>query len=130
MNFAATLRRELADRAQKYAHDEGLPHCLSYGDDPTVCFAPYEDDSRHGNFLPGSYKAIRTNPAWRQRLARVHTQGRRSLPPTERGRWMELDTCTSSDALLMNVFCYPGVLRDGRISAFLGAEPGHATFRV
>ena len=37
---------------------------------------------------------------------------------------MELDSCTSSDALLMNVFCYPGVLRDGGISALLGAEEG------
>lgn len=124
MNFAATLRRELADRAQNYARGGGLPHCLSYGDAPTVCFAPYDHDSRHGNFLPGSYKAIRRNPAWRQRLAKVHTQGRRSLPPTERGRWMELDTCTSSDALLMNVFCYPGVSRGGEISALLGTEPG------
>jgi hypothetical protein len=39
-NKAATLRRELAERAQKYAQAEGLPHCLSYGEAPTVCFAP------------------------------------------------------------------------------------------
>jgi hypothetical protein len=39
---------------------------------------------------------------------------------------MELDTCTSSDALLMNIFCYPGVLRDGRVSALVGADPGSA----
>lgn len=95
MNFAAALRRELAERAQKYAQAEGLPYCLSYGDAPTVCFAPYEDDSPHGNFLRGSYKAIQANPAWSKRLAKVHTQGRRSLPNRERGRWMELDTCTS-----------------------------------
>ena len=37
---------------------------------------------------------------------------------------MELDSCTSSDALLMNVFCYPGMLRDGRVSGLLGAEAG------
>src|ERR1022692_2722633 len=123
MSLAAPLRRELAERAQKYANAEGLPHCLSYGGAPTVCFPPYEHDSRHGNFLPGTYKAIRSNPAWSKRLEKVHTQGRRSLPPSERGRWMELDTCTSSDALLMNVFCHPGVLRDGRVAAFLGAEP-------
>jgi hypothetical protein len=39
---------------------------------------------------------------------------------------MELDSCASSDALLMNVFCYPGVSRDGRVSALLGAEPGES----
>jgi hypothetical protein len=124
MSFAGALRRELADRAQKYARTEGLPHCLSYGEAPSVCFAPYEDDSRHGNFLQGSYKAITRNPAWVRRLAKVHTQYRRSLPNTERGRWMELDSCTSSDALLMNIFCHPGVKRDGRLAVRLGAEPG------
>jgi hypothetical protein len=97
MNFAAALRRELAERALKYAQAEGLPHCLSYGIVPTVCFAPYERGSRHGNFLQGSYTAIRANPAWSRRLAKVQTQHRRSLPSTDRGRWMELDACTSSD---------------------------------
>lgn len=122
MNLAEALRRDLAGRAQKYAQAEGLPHCVSYGDAPSICFSPYKEDSRHGNFQQGSYKAILANPAWRKRLAKVHTQGRRSLPMTERGRWMELDSCSSSDALLMNIFCHPGVFRDGRISALLGAE--------
>jgi hypothetical protein len=124
MNSAAALRAELGESALKYAQAEGLPHCLSYGDAPTVCFAPFEHDSRHGNFLQRSYTMIRANPTWSKRLAKVHTRGRRSLPSTDRGRWMELDCCTSSDALLMNVFCYPGLSRDGRISALLGAELG------
>ncbi len=37
---------------------------------------------------------------------------------------MELDSCTSSDALLMNIFCYPGMSKDGKISRLLDAEPG------
>ena len=37
---------------------------------------------------------------------------------------MELDSCASSDALLMNIFCYPVVSRDGRVAALLGAERG------
>ena len=37
---------------------------------------------------------------------------------------MELDSCTSSDALLMNIFCHPSASRDGRIAALLGAQPG------
>lgn len=123
MNFAAVLRRELAERALRYAQAKRLPHCLSYGDAPTVCFLPHERDSRHGNFLEASYKAILANPSWRRRLSKVHTQGGRSLPKTDRGRWMELDTCTSSDALLMNVFCYPHPSRGGKISALLAADP-------
>lgn len=126
MNFAAVLRRDLADRAYKYAQAEAVPHCLSYGEFPIVCFAPYEHDSRHGNFLQGTYRAIQANPAWCRRLAKVHTQARRSLPRREQGRWMELDSCTSSDALLMNVFCYPGVSRDSKVSRLLGAEPGES----
>jgi hypothetical protein len=128
MNFAADLRRELAHRAQKYAQAENLPHCLGYGDAAIVCFAPYKNDSRHGNFMPGSYRAIRANRGWRRRLEKVHTLGRRSLPPSERGRWMELDTCTSSDALLMNIFCHPSVSRDGRIPSLLDGEPGAPAF--
>ena len=128
MNFAAALRRDLSERAHRYAQVEGLPHCLSYGDAPTVCFTQYEQDSRHGNFLQASYKALRANPAWCRRLAKVHTQARRSLPRRVAGRWMELDSCTSSDALLMNVFCYPGVSRDGRIARLLGAEPGTSAY--
>jgi hypothetical protein len=124
MNFAADLRRDLAERAQTYARREGLPHCLSYGDIPIVCFEPDDHDSRHGNFLQRSYKGIQANPAWKIRLAKVHTQGWRSLPRTDRGRWRELDTCTSSDALLMNIFCNPDVLRSGLVAALIGADPG------
>ena len=124
MNFAAALRRDLAERAKKYAEAEGLPHCLSYGEAPIVCFAPFDQGSRHGNFLRGSHKAIRANPAWSRRLAKVHTQARSSLPHTERGCWMELDACTSSDALLMNIFCHPSMSRDGKVSALLGVEAG------
>jgi hypothetical protein len=124
MNPAAAFRRELAERAQTYARVKELPHCLSYGEVPIACFPPYDAGSRHGNFLPESYKAIQANHAWSKRLTKVHAQARRSLPSTERGRWMELDSSTSSDALLMNIFCCPGVLRDGKVAALLGAELG------
>ena len=82
-NCASRLRRELAKRAERYARTYGLPHCLSYGHDPTVCFERYDDGSRHGNFLPATYKAILRNPNWRRRLQKVHSQGRKSLPRPE-----------------------------------------------
>jgi hypothetical protein len=119
MTCASPLRRELSQRAEQYARTHGLPHCLSYGQPSMVCFERYSDDSRHGNFLPSTYKAILRNPNWRRRLHKVHSQGRKSLPRQENGIWRELDACTSSDALLMNVFCYPGVFRDGRASSML-----------
>jgi hypothetical protein len=124
MNFAADLRRDLAERARKYAEANGLPRCLSIGESQIVCFAPYQQDSRYGNFLARSYQAIRANPEWRVRLEKVHTQGSRSLPRTERGRWKELDSCMSSDALLMNIFCNPDLLRAGLVAPLVGADPG------
>lgn len=124
MNFASDLRSELATRAQSYARSQGLPHCLSYGEMPAVCFVPDGDGAGHGNFMPECYQAIISNPAWRQRLCKVHTLGRRSLPAMERGRWMELDSCNSSDALLMNVFCHPTVARSAKAFALLGLEAG------
>ena len=113
MNLAAPLRRDLAQRALKFAEANSLPHSLSYGEMPVVCFAP--EDKRHGNFMAASYKAILANPDWRRRLAKIHAQGKKSLPTTDRGRWMELDSCTSSDALLMNIFCYPRLSRSGAV---------------
>jgi hypothetical protein len=123
MSLAGALRYDLAVRAQEYAAAHGLPHSLSYGEPPIPCFVPYEDGLRHGNFIGGSYKAILRNPAWKRRLAKVHTQGRRSLPPTARGRWMELDSCTSSDALLMNIFCHPTLQRNRGMARLLGVQP-------
>jgi hypothetical protein len=126
MHASSALRCVLADQAKRYAIAQAIPHSFSYGDSPVVCFSSYEGGTRHGNFFHRSYQAIRAQPEWIKRLAKVHTLGKRSFPPKDRGRWMELDTCTSSDALLMNIFCHPGVWQEARISALLGAEPGIA----
>ena len=87
-----------------------------------MCFEPH-DELLHGNFLAASYKAIARNPQWRRRLGKIHTGARRSLPGREQGRWRELDCCVSSDALLMNVFCYPRVLAHAGVASTLGLEP-------
>src|SRR5581483_294814 len=79
----------------------------------------------HGNFFPGSYGAIQANAAWKKRLTKVHTSD--SLPRSER-RWCELDSCNSSDALLMNIFCCPEALDDGRLASLLGAERSEPEF--
>jgi hypothetical protein len=58
-----------------------------------------------------------------QQLKKVHSQGWRSLPAKD-GSWRELDSSLSSDALLMNIFCYPGVTRRREVCRILGLEPG------
>ncbi len=118
-SYVSQLRAQLSECGQKYAHDHGLAHQLSYGEVPAVVFESSEE-GRHGNFLPASYRAILQNPEWRRRLAKPYSQ-LKSLPRADR-RWRELDTCNSSDALLMNIFCYPGVASDRQVLHLLGAE--------
>src|SRR6185437_10304441 len=53
----------------------------------------------HGNFFDPAYAAISARADWMRRFNKVHAQAARSLPKAER-RWRELDSSTSSDALL------------------------------
>ncbi len=80
----------------------------------------------HGNFVEASYRRIVARPEWARRLTKAHTgkrqAGRTGAEEEARG-WRELDAATSSDALLMNVFCYPRVLGKG-LAALLGVESG------
>jgi len=78
----------------------------------------------HGNFISASYRAILKRPEWRRRLEKVHSQGNHSLPKAD-WVWRELDSSMSSDALLMNIFCYPGVARRREVSLLLGTEIGN-----
>lgn len=121
LSLANRLRQELSARNRRYAAEHRLAMCESYGAMPVVCYPPTEDDSCHGNFLPDAYRAILGNENWRKRLGKVHTQARSSLPRVDR-RWRELDSCNSSDALLMNIFCFPGRREDRRVSDLLGLE--------
>lgn len=91
----------------------------------SIIYSPVE--SSHGNFLPASYKRILADPAWASRLHKAHSAKRKARPtgPQELTReWRELDTATSSDALLMNIFCYPRVLAGKRLTALLGIDRG------
>jgi hypothetical protein len=119
--YAAELRRELSYRSGLYAQRYELKCRESYGQTPVVCFLPSEDGAYHGNFLRESYRAIQQSAAWRRRLEKIHAQSNNSLPREER-RWRELDSCNSSDALLMNIFCFPGTLRSRRIAQLLGLD--------
>jgi hypothetical protein len=150
--YAAELRRELRARnrlwARGKAHVESygsspvIVYAPYHPTDEDLCvgaplYHPTEEDlcveiapnhGRHGNFFEASYAAITARPEWMRRFDKVHAQGR-SLPKsvaqtseqTPR-RWRELDSSMSSDALLMNVFCAPGVLDAPRIRQALGID--------
>jgi hypothetical protein len=77
------------------------------------------DDANHGNFHPLAFAAICARAEWARRLGKVHTASKRVRARAD-WRWMELDCANSSDALLMNVFCYPGVMESAGVRAMLG----------
>jgi hypothetical protein len=104
---ASLLRRDLSARAHHLARTQKLLHDISPGSDPVVIFGR-DEQGRHGNFHPASDTSICANPAWLRRLTKVHTASRRSRARKD-WQWMELDSANSSDALLMNIFCHPGV---------------------
>jgi hypothetical protein len=118
--FAGSLRAELALRNRIYSRSHS--HVESYGGNPVIVYSP--EDELHGNFYPPAYSAISTHPRWIRRFDKIHAQGR-SLPRSAvdpARRWRELDSCMSSDALLMNVFCTPEVIASPAIRSMLGIE--------
>jgi hypothetical protein len=118
---ASALRNELNDRAFRYARRLHLLHDATPNANPSIVFGPDPTGTRHGNFLDPTYRAIVADPGWSARLTKAHTAHRRVWPRAE-WRWRELDAATSSDALLMNIFCYPGVLADRGLRALLGID--------
>ena len=110
--YASLLRREVTARASAWAQQQGLPCECSIGQSAAVLFREGED-GRHGNFFPASYRRMLATPAWRRRLQKTHSSAHRYLASHDPDR-SELDAATSSDALLMSIFCHP--------SAFSGSS--------
>ncbi len=119
---ARALHRDLNARAAIHAAKHGLLHDFTTGRAPSVIFGQ-DEEGRHGNFHPESYRAICADEDWRERLSKAHTAGPRSRPRAD-WHWRELDCAASSDALLMNIFCYPRVFASGRVATLLGVAQG------
>ena len=131
----ANLRRELSARNLTRAATH--PHEHTSSPTPSVLYTPDAATSTHGNFLDSSFRRIQANPAWAARLSKPYTgsrriPGRRSLAddlPTRTRR--ELDCANSSDALLMNLLCYPGLLARPAVQHLLGlSSPATPEFGV
>ncbi|HTV07979.1 MAG TPA: hypothetical protein VMD97_02915 [Candidatus Aquilonibacter sp.] len=117
---AINLRAELSLRGLRFAETRGLQHERTDGNTPGIIFGTGED-GRHGNFHPRAYQAIVANVAWKRRLGKVHTASKRVRARAD-WKWKELDCANSSDALLMNIFCYPGVVGSAKVRGLLGIE--------
>jgi hypothetical protein len=119
--YATQLRHELIARNRCYAR--GRAHVESYGSAPVIVYEP--EGSRHGNFFDPAYNAITENPEWMRRFDKVHAQAARALPKPQLDparRWRELDSSMSSDALLMNIFCTPGIAESAAVRNALGVD--------
>lgn len=114
------LRHELSLRSLQFASRHGYLFELSDGQAPSIIFGR-DDEGRHGNFHPDTYRRICANEQWARRLEKVHTAYKRSRPRSN-WRWKELDCCNSSDALLMNIFCHPEALTGSAVQMLLGME--------
>ncbi len=114
------LRTELAFRNLRLASDRGFLHERSDGQVPSIVFGR-DENGRHGNFHPAAYERICANMAWAERLAKVHTSSKRMRLRCN-WQWKELDCCSSSDALLMNIFCHPDVFARRGMRAILNIE--------
>jgi hypothetical protein len=122
MPGTASLRGELTARSQQMATAHRWLYELTTGATPCVIFGRTENQ-QHGNFHPTSYRNICANPRWASRLAKVHSGYRKALPRAD-WRWKELDCANSSDALLMNIFCYRRTLSNLALSSLLGVASG------
>jgi len=119
--YAAQLRQQITLRNRVFARR--CPHVESYGGEPVIVYEP--DCGRHGNFFDPAYAAIMQNPDWLRRFDKIHAQAARALPKPQldlNRRWRELDSSMSSDALLMNIFCTPGVAESVAVRNMLGVE--------
>ena len=120
-SFSASLRDELTARGRAYAEKRRIDVSESHSRSPVICFPP-SDKRSHGNFLPQSYRAILSNEHWRSRLQKPHTTGKNAFPRGDYS-WRELDSSVSSDALLMNIFCFPGLFAEIAVRSLLNVEP-------
>jgi len=113
------LRQEINARNIERGRD--FDHEISASATPSVIYC--EAAGAHGNFLPAAYARIIANVAWRRRLKKAYTASRLVPRAADRRRY-ELECASSSDALLMNVFCYPCATRNRGLCALLGIERG------
>lgn len=126
-NYAGILRRELLRRAEAYVtHHELDAHVYrSRGKPPTVLFRSFQSEGkeRHGNFHDESCAEIVRRPDWASRLQKPHSgKGKSCFLECDAATACELDSCTSSDALAMNIFCHPSSPTNTALARLFGFD--------
>lgn len=112
MEWAETLRNQISILAKQYAEKYNLSHLVTSSG--VVIFKEDLDSGLNGNFIEASYKTILNNGDWKKRLQKPHPHFEND------SNVRELDSCNSSDALLMNVFCFPNFIEEKLLGKLLG----------
>lgn len=118
-NWSAPLREEIIRAAQSYAAPIADQYLSKGG---VILFRSNAAGDSHGNFLNASYRQLLQKNEWAGRLEKIHTRAD-ALGESATFTPRELDSCMSSDALLMNIFCYPGVVT-GPIAKLFAVKKG------
>lgn len=93
MNYSDAIKQRII----KNIVEDPLIESDAYNIHPSaIIFKNLED-----NFLPSSFQSIKKNPQWKSRTLKVHAKLKDGT--------LEMQSSNSSDALLMNIFCNPGV---------------------
>ncbi len=103
---ADALKLKIRKTTLNYAQKRGLPVDESHAS--AVILQNLSD-----NFHPESFRSILSNPEWRLRTGKAHQNVAGVL---------EMQSCNSSDALLMNIFCHPDIRRWKSIRDLIGEE--------
>ncbi|HXF49981.1 MAG TPA: hypothetical protein VNL73_11235 [Verrucomicrobiae bacterium] len=112
MDWAETLRSQISILAGQYAEKYDISHLVTPSG--VVIFKEDLDNGLNGNFIEASYKTILNDENWKKRLQKPHPHFESD------SNIRELDSCTSSDALLMNIFCFPDVIEERLLGKLLG----------
>jgi len=109
---ADALKKELRKAALTFADKYGL--LVDKSHESALLFLNIKD-----NFHPESFKNICNHPEWQQRLNKPH-QNVKSV--------FEMQSCNSSDAFLMNIFCHPDIGRWKGVRNLIREELNSITF--
>lgn len=118
MNWSRFLKSQLRAHAEAWTAATSVNSYNSNGSPGAILYSLSGDG--HGNFIPAAWKAICADPDWLGRTKKRHSQSRH-LPAEYHRTALEMDSSNSSDALLMNIFCYPDAAP--HLAAVLGATP-------
>ncbi len=105
------FKQDLKQSTKKYIEE----YKIKYKKETDSGYIFFEEDNKNGNFINESYNSIKNNSEWKNRLNKKHSHF-----PDENIK--EIDSSNSSDALVMNIFCFPDIYNWKGIKTLLNID--------